>query len=200
VERIGEPMDSPGSPRSPERALWLYDQLLRVERHWTEQLQNQQTRAATTLSVNGIMLAFLAGGGFISYSALDLPAKVFLFLSVLVLAAGIVCGLFAIRSRLPVGGRTPAHDEDGVDYFLSSKWFRREGRHLDESDLLRELSESLESTEGDSKKQSPTDKKKESVTLASIVTDRRTWLFRQQKLIGVAAFLLIVFVPLELFY
>jgi hypothetical protein len=38
------------------------------------------------------------------------------------------------------------------------------------------------------------------VTLASIVTDRRTWLFRQQKLIGVAAFLLIVFVPLELFY
>src|SRR5271166_6532711 len=180
-------MASPGSPTSPGRDLWIYDQLLRVERHWTEQIQRQQTRLATTLSVNGIMLAFIAGGGFLNYVNLSLPAKIFLFLSVLVLATGIVFGLLTMRSKVAIGGDAPGYQEDGVAYFLSSRWLSVEGRDLDEKDLLHNLSESLASKPG------------ATMPIVELVGHRRAWLARQQLLIGVAACLLVIFVPLAVF-
>ena len=37
----------------------LYADLLRIEQHWTEQVQNQQRRIAAVLAVNGFLLASL---------------------------------------------------------------------------------------------------------------------------------------------
>ena len=44
------------------RLLWAYQESLRVEQHWTDQVQNQQRRIVAVLAVNGILLAFLAAG------------------------------------------------------------------------------------------------------------------------------------------
>jgi hypothetical protein len=48
-------------PRS--RLLWAYEQSLRIEKHWTDQVQDQQNRSAAVLAVNGFLLAFLAVAG-----------------------------------------------------------------------------------------------------------------------------------------
>jgi hypothetical protein len=122
------------------------------------------------------MLAFIAGGGFLNYANLSLTADIFLFLTVLALATGIVFGLWTMRSQVRVGGDAE---------FLSSQWLSTEGRYLGERVLLRDLSASLVSTP--------------SATMADILESRRHWLTLQQRLIGVAAFLLVIFVPLALF-
>jgi hypothetical protein len=48
-------------PRS--RLLWAYKQSLRIEKHWTDQVQDQQNRSAAVLAVNGFLLAFLPVAG-----------------------------------------------------------------------------------------------------------------------------------------
>ena len=42
---------------------WSYEELIRIEGHYTEQIQNQQRRIAAVLAVNGFLLAFLASAG-----------------------------------------------------------------------------------------------------------------------------------------
>jgi hypothetical protein len=57
---------SPDQPPPHDREwqlLWAYKESLRVEQHWTDQVQNQQRRIAAVLAVNGFLLAFLAAGG-----------------------------------------------------------------------------------------------------------------------------------------
>lgn len=57
---------SPDQPPTQDREaqlLWAYKESLRVEHHWTNQVQNQQRRIAAVLAVNGFLLAFLAAGG-----------------------------------------------------------------------------------------------------------------------------------------
>ena len=85
-------------------------------------------------------------------------------------------GLLTMRSKVPV---------EGDAAFLSSQWLSTEGRYLGDKVLLRDLCASLVST--------PV------ATVALVVDRRRVWLTRQQLLIGVAAFLLVIFVSLAVF-
>jgi hypothetical protein len=127
-------VDDPGGPGTLQRELCIYNELLRVEDHWTSQLQNQQTRIATTLTVNGIMLAFIAGGGFLGYPHLSDLAKALLVASVASLAIGIGYGLAGLWPKTPIS-EPP---------YLSVKWLGREALELPEGDLLAQLSESLQ--------------------------------------------------------
>ena len=42
----------------------VHDELIRIEAHWTAQVQNQQTRILAILTVNSFALAFLTAAGF----------------------------------------------------------------------------------------------------------------------------------------
>lgn len=50
---------STGQGSREARLRWAYEEAQRIERHWTEQLQNQQQRIATVLAANGILLGLL---------------------------------------------------------------------------------------------------------------------------------------------
>jgi hypothetical protein len=54
----------PASVNRLDADLWAYEQLVRIEQHWTDQTQNQQRRITAVLAVNGFLLAFLAAAGF----------------------------------------------------------------------------------------------------------------------------------------
>jgi hypothetical protein len=183
---------NPGGPGTIPRRLWIYNELLRAEAHWTSQIQNQQTRIATTLSVNGIMLAFIAGeGGFIGYSHLGGVAKALLVASVACLAIGVVLGLAALWPHTRIGGGSDLKQQN-IDYFLSSDWLGKEALNLSEGDLLAQLSGSLQPgrDEKAGKRRSPKD----------TLDTRRPLIEYQLLMIGLAAILITVLLPATLFH
>jgi hypothetical protein len=80
---------------------------------------------------------------------------------------------------LTLHSRIPAKES----FFLSSQRLNVEGKALPEENLLRELSASVAA----------------GPNFADIITRRRKVTSLQQIFIGVAAFLLVIFVPLALF-
>jgi hypothetical protein len=88
----------------PHLELWnaIYEHLLRVEDHWTTQLQNQQQRNASILTVNGIVLGFLGFGSFSAAVSHWSRTPTLLLLSGLApcgisLVAGLLCMLPRVR-------------------------------------------------------------------------------------------------------
>jgi hypothetical protein len=182
-------VENPGEPGTLARRLCLYNELLRVEDHWTSQLQNQQTRIATTLSVNGLMLAFIASGGFVSYSHLSGVAKGLLVASVACLAIGVLFGLWALRPHTPIGGSSEFKYYD-TDYFLSSEWLGRVALHLPEGHLLAQLSGSL---------QPGTDEAGGRTNHKDTLAARRPLIRYQLFMIGLAAALITLLLPATVF-
>jgi hypothetical protein len=178
-------VENPGHPGTLQRQLYVYNELLRVEGHWTSQLQNQQARIATTLSVNGIMLAFLAGGGFLSYHHLNGVAKALLVASVACLAIGVAFGLAGLWPQTPI-----APDDKG---FLSSAWLRKEALKLSEGDLLASLSVPLEGTTKEKKRRRKYRTPRETLDL------RRLLIRCQLVMIGLAAVLITALLPATVF-
>jgi len=92
---------------TPEQLSWLYEELIRVERHWTEQVRDQQSRISTLLSVSGILLGFLTGAGFLA-KLLDVQVRqwpVYLYvLSLVSLCFALFMGIRALRPAIPVEG------------------------------------------------------------------------------------------------
>jgi len=129
--RTGSPFGPVGEAGSTTRYAWVYDQLLRTEGHWTRQVQNQQTRVTTTLTVNGFILAFVAGSGLLTRLPVQgWPAEL-LAASLCLLVLGLLAGLVALWPRHPIAG-----DET---HFLSDTWFRA---HLDDefpAPILKDL-------------------------------------------------------------
>lgn len=99
-------MESPGAPNTDSRRIWIYEQILRAEAHWTEQLQNQQQRIATILSANGIMLAFVSGSGLLAFRNSWWLPRGLLVASIAAFAAGLIFGLRALRPGVKVGNKT----------------------------------------------------------------------------------------------
>jgi hypothetical protein len=184
-------VEDPGEPGTLERQLCIYNELLRVEEHWTSQLQNQQTRIATTLSVNGMMLAFLAGGGFLAYPHLSDVAKALLIASVACLAIGVGFGLAGLWPHTRIGGGSDLKYYD-TDYFLSSEWLGRVAPNLSEGHLLAQLSGSLQpgTDESGRGRRNPKD------TLAT----RRPLIRYQLLMIGLAAVLITALLPATVFH
>jgi hypothetical protein len=113
-----------GTPkRDPiEDRLWLYKEVLRIERHWTEQLQNQQARISTVLTVNGFLLAFLGIAAF-TQSRSSWPYESF-YISVAILALALVPGILALLPQIPIAGATDDSGTTGVRKFLGQFGFK----------------------------------------------------------------------------
>jgi hypothetical protein len=184
-------VEDPGEPGTLQRQLCIYNELLRVEDHWTSQLQNQQTRIATTLSVNGIMLAFLAGGGFLAYPHLSGVAKGLLVAAVACLAIGVLFGLWALWPHTQIGGGSDLKFYD-TDYFLSSEWLGKVALHLSEGHLLAQLSGSLlPGTHEHARRRR---------NLKDTLAARRPLIRYQLLMIGLAAALITVLLPATVFH
>ena len=84
-------------------ALWrVHDELVRIEAHWTMQLQNQQARIATVLTLNTGALTFLGGASFLTKvhgRSFDL-----LVAALFILTAALVIGTAALVPWTPIGG------------------------------------------------------------------------------------------------
>ena len=88
---------------------WTYDELLRIEGHWTEQIQNQQRRIAAVLAVNGFLLAFLAAGGLQFYGSSQTGwYRVPLYIALILLALGLAFGVLSLLPRIPIAGGKPS--------------------------------------------------------------------------------------------
>jgi hypothetical protein len=138
-------MDTSNTDTLTDRRRLLFEQLVRCETHWTQQLQNQQTRIATTLSVNGIMLAFIAGGGLMSYAQLHTFPRRLLFAAMICLAVGIGCGAMGLRPAMRTGGSPDErYKHKKVAFYLSSEWLNSEAASGgSEAALLDSLSRSI---------------------------------------------------------
>jgi hypothetical protein len=96
---------------------WVFRELVRIEQHWTDQMQNQQARIATILATSGIMLSFLAP---IAFNQDKLRAPHWsVILPVMTLALSLLFGLLALFPWLPPQERR----------FIELEWFlEQEGR------------------------------------------------------------------------
>jgi hypothetical protein len=105
MSQLNADATSVGGPASTERLAWSYSQLRQIEAHWTQQVQNQQARITTTLTVNGIILAFLAGSGLLTKDSTHHgPPADLLVASLCLLTLGLVAGLASLLPLNQVGG------------------------------------------------------------------------------------------------
>jgi hypothetical protein len=86
----------------------IYGHLLHVEQHWTTQLQNQQQRNATLISVNGVLLGFLGFGG------LTQVLGAWVFWSQVLFVTGL--GLLALALAFGVSALVPSVPVDANDW------------------------------------------------------------------------------------
>lgn len=94
------------SPIELSRLQWTYAEMLRIEGHWTDQVQNQQRRIAAVLAVNGFLLAFLATAGLQLNSRHLRGWYYYPFYSCLVLLSlALVFGVITLFPQIPIAGR-----------------------------------------------------------------------------------------------
>jgi len=138
-----------------EKLRWLYDELIRIERHWTEQVRDQQTRIATLLTVSSILLSFLTGAGFFS-KLLEQPDRrwpVYVYVLALVsLCCALFMGIRALRPSIPIGGASTPFDvmpePHQVDW-LDHKGILKSMSSLSPEDLLFQLCRSASRNQAD---------------------------------------------------
>jgi hypothetical protein len=97
---------------------WTYAELVRIETHWTGQIQDQQRRIAAVLAVNGFLLAFLAAGGLSFYGSRQTGwVRIPLGICLALLAFGLTFGVLALVPKIAVaGGRSrPGADAEGPE-------------------------------------------------------------------------------------
>jgi hypothetical protein len=137
-------------PNDSELQRWqtIYSNLLDIERLWTAQIQNQQQRVSTLLTVNGFLLGFLATAGFSEAIVSRGPWPGYLFLaSLTVLSVGLMMGILSLRSQIPISGA-----QKGATWKDLLRSFRRMRRHrgtppeawLDAAEVLRLFADSRE--------------------------------------------------------
>jgi hypothetical protein len=89
-----------------ETLKWLHHEMVRIESHWTDQLQNQQRRIGAVLAVNGFLLAFLAAAG-LGVDTQDSAKGWYLYpfyLSLLLLSIALIFGMIVLIPHVPIGG------------------------------------------------------------------------------------------------
>lgn len=163
----------------------MYEEVLRVERHWTAQVQDQQTRINAILTVNGFLLGLLAGLGFVSDA---LPRQTWygwLFLAcIATLCVAVVFGTLALKPSIGIAGfptramkelsRTPK----GVPLWLDASAIRTFEHVEDEERFYRALAGSI----GQDQEKSH----------AEVMAKRRDHMYREITLIWVSLILLVI--------
>jgi hypothetical protein len=87
-----------------DRWVRAYAELLRIERHWTEQVQNQQQRIATILTMNAFLLGLLVATGLAEgVPKRSWPAYVFLA-ALITLSLALMLGILALRPHIQISG------------------------------------------------------------------------------------------------
>ena len=98
----------PESVNRLDADLWAYGQLVRIEQHWTDQIQNQQRRITAVLAVNGFLLAFLAAAGFQVTTRPFSGWYLYPFYACLILlSAALVFGVLTLLPRISLSGEDP---------------------------------------------------------------------------------------------
>jgi hypothetical protein len=127
----------------------VHDELIRIESHWTAQVQNQQTRILAILTVNSFALAFLTAAGFRSTghgTGFELFGA-----SLIVLTVALIVGIAGLlpRPQRPQLASRPDFFEERLRW-LDSRWVweKYEAGHPARSPLwLFELCESVAQNE-----------------------------------------------------
>jgi hypothetical protein len=135
---------------------------LRIEKHRTAEVQDQQARIATLLVANGLLFAFLASRVPTS-GALHWEDRVELA-SAAVLAVALLLGLGALLTRVPISSPS----------FLDPEWFGSTAQNSDENETLRLLSSDLGTSLTTS-------------NFAAVLTTRRHYMQGQLVCIGIGA-------------
>ncbi len=140
--------------------VWVYEQLLRIEQHWTDQIQNQQRRITAVLAVNGFLLAFLAAAGF---QVTSRPLRGWylypFYVSLILLSGALVFGVLTLLPRIPIAGGVTGpkgwvHDnliastpDERPPLWLDSQRvldeFRRAGKTGEFDDYMRQMCDSV---------------------------------------------------------
>ena len=94
----------------PENTSWrlVYEHLVFIENHWTDQLQNQQQRVGSILTVTGFLLGFSGLTGASEFEGhWGEPAAISFGVGLLALALGLLAGLAAMRPTQPIEPKAP---------------------------------------------------------------------------------------------
>jgi NADH:ubiquinone oxidoreductase subunit 5 (subunit L)/multisubunit Na+/H+ antiporter MnhA subunit len=141
--------DNEGDDDGRAKWRWVYEELIRIERNWTEQVQEQQARISTLLSVSGVLLGFLAGAGFLAklLEARVLRWPVYLYVGALIgFCFALFMGIRALRPRIPIAfrpsGKHTAEAAEPPPMWLNQRTVLARALTLPEAALLRELCQS----------------------------------------------------------
>jgi uncharacterized membrane protein YidH (DUF202 family) len=143
--------------RTTESLMWVYCDLIRIEQHWTDQVQNQQRRIAAVLAVNGFLLAFLTAAQFQVTDRQESGWYFYPFyIALILLTIALIFGVLTLFPQLRIGGGGRARwfhstflasTPDPLALWLDSQavWrsFCRSGSSATLDDLLVDLCESV---------------------------------------------------------
>jgi hypothetical protein len=151
---------------------WLYEELLRIEKHWTGQVQDQQARISTLINVSGILLGFLAGAGFLAKPDVAVPRwPVYLYvLSLVSLCFALFIGIRALKPEIRIARDPPPWLDQGL--------ILDDAGSLSPEDLLRKLCESAADNQKDARH-------------PERLRERRVWMLRQIALLMLSLGLLV---------
>jgi hypothetical protein len=139
-ERQESQDETPESVHIPEADIWVYGELIRIEQHWTDQVQNQQRRITAVLAVNGFLLAFLAAAGFqVTSRALRGWYLYPFYLSLIFLSGALVFGILTLLPRIPVTGGVAGSKRWFHDNLIASTPKKRPELWLDSQHVLDEF-------------------------------------------------------------
>ena len=96
----------------------VHDELVRIEQHWTDQIQSQQQRQATVLAANGLLLGFLGGSVTGNGAAAHGDHRRWLVAALIALSAALVFGAVALLPRWVL---RPFSRPTELDYWLNSQ-------------------------------------------------------------------------------
>jgi hypothetical protein len=140
----------PPSVNRLDADLWAYEQLVRIEHHWTDQTQNQQRRITAVLAVNGFLLAFLAAAGF------QVTTRPFsgwylypFYVCLILLSLALVFGVLTLLPRISISGKDPGARGWIYENLLSTTASGDPSLWLDAQSVLREFRRARETGEFD---------------------------------------------------
>jgi hypothetical protein len=168
-----------------ERTKIVYEELLRVEQHWTAQVRDQQSRITTILTVNGFLLGLIAGLGLVSNG---LPRQTwygYVFLAcIATLCLAVVFGTLALKPSIGIAGvaspgmKALHQTPEPAPLWLDASAIRAFHHSDDEEGLFRALAESVGRGQEE--------------THADVMAKRRAHMYREITLIWISMALLLV--------
>ncbi len=82
---------------------WVHAELVRIEQHWTDQVQNQQRRIAAVLAVNGFLLGFLSAAAFLAPEPIGGSPRPLFVTSLALLAVALGVGVLELFPQIKIG-------------------------------------------------------------------------------------------------